>query len=220
MNREVDVLAMAPQPSGPTSASLERDYRERNGIRDGSDYSERLDRRDQLSSANKGPILSAGGKPLRPFTLLNSRQTLKDGVFRPGHNLPTMTIDEYLEEERARGGIIEGGGEASGISPEPDEDNIEKADEEVMKAREWDEFVEANPKYVSLFPKFSPFANINQGFWKYTKQRMNEACPNSNMNRSVIPHSRLSMSSHPTPRLPVQLTVRPLMSTAKNQLKA
>jgi hypothetical protein len=62
-----------------------------------------------------------------------------------------MTIDEYLEEERARGGIIEGGGEASGIPPEPDEDNYEKADQETMKAREWDEFVESNPKYA-LFP--------------------------------------------------------------------
>jgi hypothetical protein len=57
-----------------------------------------------------------------------------------------MTIDEYLEEEKRRGGIIEGGGEASGIKAEPDEDNYEKADEETMKAREWDEFVEANPK--------------------------------------------------------------------------
>jgi hypothetical protein len=57
-----------------------------------------------------------------------------------------MTIDEYLEEERARGGIIEGGGETSGLSPEPDEDNLEKADAETLKAREWDEYVEANPK--------------------------------------------------------------------------
>ena len=152
MNRELEVLAMAPPASGPTSTALDRDYRERNGIREGSEYSERLDRRDLLSSTKTGPILSAGGKPLRPFTLLDSRQTLKDGVFRPGHNLPTMTIDEYLEEERARGGIIEGGGEASGILPEPDEDNIEKADEEIMKAREWDEYVEANPKYVPRFP--------------------------------------------------------------------
>lgn len=62
-----------------------------------------------------------------------------------------MTIDEYLEEERARGGIIEGGGEASGRSPEPDEDNYEKGDAETMKAREWDEFVESNPKYAYPF---------------------------------------------------------------------
>jgi immunoglobulin-binding protein 1 len=116
------------------------------GIRGKDEYSDRLDRRDMLSSSNKGPILSTDGKPLRPFTLLGDRQTLKDGVYRPGHNLPTMTIDEYLEEERARGGIIEGGGEASGLSPEPDEDNLEKADAETIKAREWDEYVEANPK--------------------------------------------------------------------------
>jgi immunoglobulin-binding protein 1 len=146
LNRELDVLAMAPPPSAPSPAALERDYRERAGLRD-SEYSERLDSRSMLSAAtNSGPMLSAGGKPLRPFTLLESRQTLKDGVFRSGHNLPTMTIDEYLEEERARGGIIEGGGEASGRSPTPDEDNYEKGDAETMKAREWDEFVESNPK--------------------------------------------------------------------------
>lgn len=141
---------MAPPPSAPTPASLAHDTRERAGLRGTTnpEYSERLDRSDLLSSANAGPILSANGKPLRPFTLLDSRQTLKNGVFKPGHNLPTMTIDEYLEEERARGGIIEGGGEASGIIPEPDEDDLEKADEEIMKARAWDEYVESNPKYV------------------------------------------------------------------------
>lgn len=147
MNREFEVLAMAPQtpPDGPER--LERDYRERLGIRDKDEpYSERLDTRDRLSAANTGPILSTEGKPLRPFTLLDNRQTLTNGVFKPGHNLPTMTIDEYLEEERARGGIIEGGGAASGMSPEPDEDNHEKGDEETMKARDWDEYVEANPK--------------------------------------------------------------------------
>ncbi len=90
--------------------------------------------------------MSKQGKPLQPFTLLSNRQELAKGVFRPGHNLPTMTIDEYLDEEARRGGIIEGGGEASWHRPEPDEDDIEKADAETMKAREWDEFVEANPK--------------------------------------------------------------------------
>jgi immunoglobulin-binding protein 1 len=146
MNRELEILAMAPPtpPSGPER--LERDYRERMGLRGKEEYSERLDHRDMLSSGNAGPILSKGGKPLRPFTLLDSRQTLKEGVFKPGHNLPTMTIDEYLEEEKARGGIIEGGGAASRLSPEPDEDNYEKGDEETKKAREWDEYVEANPK--------------------------------------------------------------------------
>ncbi|KAH8808721.1 TAP42-like protein [Xylogone sp. PMI_703] len=146
INRELDVLAMAPAREQPDPAALERDYRERQGATGKDEYSERLDRPEIFSSNKAGPILSQDGKPLRPFTLLDNRQTLQKGVFRPGHNLPTMTIDEYLEEERARGNIIEGGGEASGIVPEPDEDNYEKADEETMKARQWDEFVEANPK--------------------------------------------------------------------------
>jgi immunoglobulin-binding protein 1 len=83
---------------------------------------------------------------MRPFTLLDTRQNLKKNVFRPDHSLPTMTIDEYLEEEKRRGGIIEGGGAQSGIKPEPNEDDLEAADAETMKARAWDEYVEENPK--------------------------------------------------------------------------
>jgi hypothetical protein len=99
-----------------------------------------------LRSGNAGPILSKEGKPLKPFTLLNSRQTVRDGVFRSGHNLPTMTIDEYLEEEKRRGGIIDGGGENSGNTPEINEDDHAELDQETMKAREWDEFKEENPR--------------------------------------------------------------------------
>ena len=57
-----------------------------------------------------------------------------------------MTIDEYLAEERRRGGIIEGGGEQSGAQVPVDEDDLEAADRETMKTREWDEFKENNPK--------------------------------------------------------------------------
>ncbi|KAL2159935.1 hypothetical protein VTH06DRAFT_2068 [Thermothelomyces fergusii] len=163
LNREWEILALAPPPRGPHEER--RDARGRQGpaagglgdnhgnnnnnnSRSSSDgYSDRLDEPLRPSrTIGGGPLLSRDGKPLRPFTLLNNRQELARGVFRPGHNLPTMTIDEYLEEERARGGIIEGGGEASWRQPEPDEDDMERADAETMKAREWDEFVESNPK--------------------------------------------------------------------------
>lgn len=58
------------------------------------------------------------GKPTQPFTILPSAglQSLSDRarlgaeVWRSGHRLPTMTIEEYLEEERRRGNIITGGG--------------------------------------------------------------------------------------------------------------
>ncbi|KAL5362373.1 TAP42-like protein [Aspergillus floccosus] len=110
-------------------------------------YSERLDPPiSQLLQGGKfGPLLSKEGKPMQPFTLLDRRTQLQQGVFRSGHNLPTMTIDEYLEEEKRRGNILQGG-EQSGMKVEVDEDDMEKADEETMKARAWDEFKEANPR--------------------------------------------------------------------------
>ncbi|KAI1335862.1 TAP42-like family protein [Xylariaceae sp. FL0016] len=146
INREMEVLAQAPIALMPQTTTVEEDERRRLAGSNDS-YSERLDpplRR--LASTFDGPLLSKQGKPLRPFTLTANRDELQKGVFRPGHNLPTMSIDEYLEEERRQGNIIEGGGEASGRQPEPDEDNIDKADAETMKAREWDEFTESNPK--------------------------------------------------------------------------
>lgn len=151
--QEFNILSLAP-PAPPThSPNHKADFRERQ--RNGhhfSSYSDRLDPSiSQLlgGSGKAGPILSKDGKPLQPFTLLgssNDRQKLRNGVFRPGHNLPMMSIDEYLAEEKRRGGIIEGGGEQSGIAPEPDEDNFDRADLETMKAREWDEFKEENPR--------------------------------------------------------------------------
>lgn len=111
-------------------------------------YSERLDGPATLGGLGRrgGPLLSPSGKPLQPFTLTDKRTQLRQGVFKPGHSLPTMSIDEYLEEERRRGGIIEGGGNADAPQPEVDEDNMEAVDAATRKAREWDEFVEANPK--------------------------------------------------------------------------
>ena len=145
--QELKLLAMMPPtpPAGPEQR--EADYREHNGPRK-NEYSERLD--PSLSqlwrNGRTGPLLNKEGKPLQPFTLLDSRQRLQTGVFKPDHTLPTMTIDEYLAEEKRRGGIIEGGGEQSGRVADINEDDVERADAETMKAREWDEFTEANPK--------------------------------------------------------------------------
>lgn len=82
---------------------------------------------------------------MQPFTLLDRRTQLQQGVFKPSHNLPTMTIDEYLDEEKRQGNVVQGG-EQSGIQPEVDEDDLDMADEETMKARAWDEYKEANPR--------------------------------------------------------------------------
>lgn len=142
--QELHILSLAP-PTPPSDQRSQTSSDDRNRRRVGDGYSERLDGPQHLSAGMKGPLLDAKGKPLRPFTLL-PRQELKQGVFRPDHSLPTMSIDEYLEEERRRGGMIEGGGEASRQTAQVDEDDYEAADRETMKAREWDEYVEANPK--------------------------------------------------------------------------
>ncbi|KAL8854374.1 MAG: hypothetical protein Q9221_000861 [Calogaya cf. arnoldii] len=153
INQELQILALMPQTSpAPQPEEQEIDYRHRNGIpnnKDDSNYSERLDPplSQLLNNGKAGPILSKEGKPLKPFTLLDSRQRFQNGVFRPDHSLPTMTIDEYLAEEKRRGGMVDGGGQTGvGAGQEADEDDLERADMETMKKREWDEYVEANPK--------------------------------------------------------------------------
>lgn len=146
LNREVELLAQAPEPLIPQASTVEEDERRRRAALAEDGYSERLDRPFRRLQSFNGPILSKEGKPLQPFTIVGTRQDLAKGVFRPGHNLPTMSIDEYLEEEKRRGGIIEGGGEASWHRPEPNEDDEDIADAATMKARAWDEFTEANAK--------------------------------------------------------------------------
>lgn len=146
LNREAEMLEQAPVPLIPQASTVEEDERRRQESLKADGYSDRLDRPFKRLQSFNGPLLSKQGKPMQPFTIVGTRQELAKQVFRPGHNLPTMSIDEYLEEEKRRGGIIEGGGEASWHRPEPDEDDEDKADAETMKARAWDEFQEANPK--------------------------------------------------------------------------
>jgi immunoglobulin-binding protein 1 len=143
MAQELHIISLAPPAPPQGSNAPAPDARQTGRDRDG--YSERLD--GQLPGLrNSGPILSADGKPMRPFTILDNRSQLRKGVFRPDHSLPTMTIDEYLEEEKRRGGMIDGGGPQSEVRAEPNEDDIDAADAETIKQRAWDEYVEANPK--------------------------------------------------------------------------
>ncbi|PVH96019.1 TAP42-domain-containing protein [Periconia macrospinosa] len=148
--QELHIISLAPPPSStPSHAFSPNDPDARDPTRESAASTDRLDTTIPLSTRYTGPLLSKTGKPLRPFTLTGSsmsRSQMTRDVFRPDHSLPTMSIDQYLEEERKRGGIIEGGGEQSGIREVVDEDDLDKADEETMKARAWDEFVEGNPK--------------------------------------------------------------------------
>ncbi|TPX57631.1 hypothetical protein CcCBS67573_g09227 [Chytriomyces confervae] len=101
---------------------------------------------DDLSALKLKPdsLLSKDGKPRQPFIITNKREAFQKGVFRPGHNLPSMTIDEFLENQMKQGAIISGGGKM----PEKvvADDNDEADDIETLKARAMDEFKDANPK--------------------------------------------------------------------------
>ncbi|TIA73592.1 hypothetical protein E3P91_01376 [Wallemia ichthyophaga] len=79
-------------------------------------------RLDSAVNAPANNLLDKEGRPTRPFTIMprgthTTRQQMADGVFQPSHRLPTMTIDEYLQDEQARGNVIQGGGPASENQP-------------------------------------------------------------------------------------------------------
>ncbi|KAF4126792.1 hypothetical protein GMORB2_0529 [Geosmithia morbida] len=141
LNRELDMLRNMPATAPPPP---EHGRQETELSREDADLL-RLDQPLRQRIGNPGPLLSKQGKPLQPFTLLgsNSRAEMSRGVFRPGHNLPTMSIDEYLDEEKRRGNILQGGVEPRTVI---DEDDVDAADRETYKAREWDEFKDHNPK--------------------------------------------------------------------------
>lgn len=148
ISQERAILSSMPSQPDPKSTPDPSNSDSRTNGKFADSYTERLDPSSLLQSnrPHRG-ILDSSGRPLQPFTLTaNSRSQMAKNVFRPGHSLPTMSIDEYLEEERKRGGIIEGGGNAGQPTVEPDEDDEKAQDAATMKAREWDEFVEANPK--------------------------------------------------------------------------
>lgn len=154
---EQDLLARFPTPP----SQLHQQHRAPQPFDKG--YTERVESpvaAANLSSTNKAPLLNPTGKIMRPFTILPgaapaaTRRDIQSRVQGTGQHLPTMTVEEYLDEEVRRGGIIEGGGEASkrdkDVDYSSDEDDtaaaMRAADERTDKAREWDEFVEANPR--------------------------------------------------------------------------
>ncbi len=94
------------------------------------------------------PLLSSSGKPLRPFVLTSKRDEIAKSVFRPGHNLPTMSIDEYLHREMERGNFLQGGANSDEATKKKviDDANEIAIDLETYKARQWDDFKDDNPK--------------------------------------------------------------------------
>lgn len=124
----------------------------------------RVDRVDQGKS---GPLLDGEGKVMRPFTILpaaasqstmGTRLRFQSEVFRESHRLPTMTIDEFLQQEEDSGRILQGGGPST--SDEVDQarrdeqaakendtvQGYEAEEKELVKLREQDEYRDTHRK--------------------------------------------------------------------------
>lgn len=158
MEQELELLRNAP-PS-PILGPESEDPRDKQRNAEESDW--KLDIPLAGGPDGKGPLMDAQGKPLRPFTILPSdageRARLQAQVFGPGHRLPTMSVDEYLEIERQRGNIITGGGPASQAAPTSSEQlaidaemdgTLEGELKEEMKRQKdenWARYTDENPR--------------------------------------------------------------------------
>ncbi|PVU85486.1 hypothetical protein BB559_006998 [Furculomyces boomerangus] len=89
-----------------------------------------------------GKLLDSKGKPIQTFVITNNRTLIKEGVFKPGHSLPTKTLDDFIEEEFARGNVITGGGKEPEPKEDPDDNDEEAINAETMKKREWDDYTD------------------------------------------------------------------------------
>lgn len=155
VDQEIQLLRNAPPSPPPPKPPLD----ERRNKTEGEDMW-KIDTTPE--SSDRGPLLDPHGKPLRPFTILptsaSDRTRLHAQVFGPGHRLPTMSIDEYLEIERQRGGILPTGGSQSKdeltsseqltMNSEMDGSVLgeEKAEEKRLKDEQWAQYKDTHPR--------------------------------------------------------------------------
>jgi hypothetical protein len=78
-------------------------------------------------------------------SLEDRRRRVQEAVFRPGYNLPTMTLDEFVADEMRRGNFLQQAGPQGSPAPKGITDEADEQDRETMKARGWDEFKEGKP---------------------------------------------------------------------------
>ncbi|GAA5837573.1 hypothetical protein JCM9279_006794 [Rhodotorula babjevae] len=163
-------LSEIPSP-GPHAAVADGRASRREGDDEGDADRWRLD--SLGDKAGGGPMLSPGGKVLRPFTILPSssnggssssgqlstRLRLQSEVFRESWRLPTMTIDEYLAQEEQAGRVLQGGGERTtdevdqarrderaDDEEEDTREGYERVERGLRKAREWDDYRDEHRK--------------------------------------------------------------------------
>ncbi|KAJ2788012.1 Type 2A phosphatase-associated protein 42 [Coemansia interrupta] len=144
-------IEMAKQMEAMKLRNNDQDKRDGSTLKEDKEPEWRLDSQsysqiDPRTGKAVHPILNSSGQPMRPFILTNDRQRIKDSVFRPDWALPTMTVDEYLQQEQERGNIISGGGKEPDEKPEIDDNDHEALDADTLKKRDWDDFKDDNPR--------------------------------------------------------------------------
>ncbi|KAF8236299.1 serine/threonine protein phosphatase PP2A-associated protein [Tricholoma matsutake] len=159
MERELELLRTAPPSPSRSSRTDDR----RGKARESENDMWKLDAsQSNMGLGGTGPLLDSSGKPLRPFTILPAgaadRARFQGQVFGPGHNLPTMSIDQYLQIERERGNILSGGGPASRAEPTSSEqlaleaemdgtrEGEEKVEQKRLKDENWARYTDENPR--------------------------------------------------------------------------
>ncbi|KAK7035293.1 Type 2A phosphatase-associated protein 42 [Paramarasmius palmivorus] len=162
MEQELELLRIAPPRLLPPRFSEDLNQGHKDKQKESDRDMWKLDLPSDGGPDGKGPLMDPSGKPLRAFTILPSdsasRARVHAQVFQPGHNLPTMTIDEYLEIERQRGRIISGGGPASeaalttseqlALDSEMDgtRDAEDKSEAKRQKDERWAVFTDVSPR--------------------------------------------------------------------------
>lgn len=132
---ETELLTNFTQNPEPLPSRQEQDTR----TEDPTGYT------DKLEMLNR-PLLSREGKVLRNFTLIDKKTELQKKVRGYGQYGPTMSVEEFLEKEWEEGRVLQGGDDGQDQNNDDGEDDAQRQDKETYKAREWDEFKEANPR--------------------------------------------------------------------------
>ena len=167
ISQELDLLSHAPNMSELPNSHQTRDDRQKQRVDEESSW--RLDTRPMPSNGNlPHQLVDQNGRILRPFTILPSahsnktldtRLRLQSDVFGSRHRLPTMSIDVYLQLEKERGNVLQGGGAKNTEESKRDaedkkaweegEDNLvgyEREESGLAKKREWDGYKDDHAK--------------------------------------------------------------------------
>lgn len=108
-----------------------------------------IDPREKSAAARKNTPASAMPGMPPTFQVVNNREEIRKGVFRPSHSLPTYTVEEWGEIEAANLAKKEQEKRSAEVvrarqAAEEDSDGDDAANRETMEKRNWDNWRDEN----------------------------------------------------------------------------